>query len=1018
MKSLFFLLLCLVYFSECAIIYNQTVVIFEDDLENIYAKYEEYPSNEIKNAKDFHAHPGRALISFELLNHNIYLINYKQLPDSREEKLLGAYSAMYGKTLPIGIYRAKNINSDDCMTIETCKRYRKYVELGLRLWTGNQVKLNQGDDDGYISSTCLAVEKKWWNADARGALEAQLMNEAIKADGDKARSWATRWFITDWFGGGWEGLAVVGNPSLMTNKNTNYWLFIQDNYYGIEDKDLGRLSTLMHEYTHNLGFSHSNTVDTKHSGQFYNFATVDGYYDCASYMGNCADWYHPPCMSSYRAVVVNDNKPEPWLYKVVETGKHTYRLYAMDHPYSRNFLGTSSAYHQNDEVFDGVPFKYAGIAIEIPISKKMTSKFTGGDSYAAINLEYRINEHGLNGAKTNGARFTYGVSWTSGFKNGLCNVLKADIDKVGSWEDSELPFGTIYYPWDIDTGTLTLQIKKINRAKILESLEEMIPRTDKRSFKEAPYLDIEINYNPGVKQNMPSGTVKPISMKFSPSWFNCKRKDDTYGFTCYRSTSTGSGWGYLEDEFERSSGPRIYNNLLKYYQPIYGFRSYTSKQNLLWAVCYGASGRVCPRIEIQDAKLTDFTLKVYQFASIKRTRNVENATEENYGEGLVLYGEGVSVPEGGRIYISDLFYGEQGVTVKDGKFLQILPNLETDGFAEGAVIVKDKSGTVVSYKVFTTSRNINSDRITVTKIETGYETIDNSTGTPTPVITTITSYNIGTAAIAASRFTTSSMLIKQTIQAGSWLYYPIMDLAWNDYFYVDFGNTIPSGFTMTIETDTGNYEVNLFELEGHSGVSYKLSYLDLNNKMGCLCDIYKFKFSKTIQIVNIRVAYASQTGNTIQAFANQTGSFVYDGYKYNIQTTATGAKFVFNSFSRNINGKSYSFDGISSSYSDITIAPIFSKSSSSTVIIVVVVIAVLLVLIIGCYCYMKKKKSSVVARSYNPGSRPPPIINPAFNPASRPPPIVNPGYGRTMPPPRGYGGYGGRMPPQAGVYRR
>lgn len=36
----------------------------------------------------------------------------------------------------------------------------------------------------------------------------------------------------------------------------------------------------------------------------------------------------------------------------------------------------------------------------------------------------------------------------------------------------------------------------------------------------------------------------------------------------------------------------------------------------------GASGRVYPWIELQDAKLLDFTVKVYQFAIIKRTGNV------------------------------------------------------------------------------------------------------------------------------------------------------------------------------------------------------------------------------------------------------------------------------------------------------------------------------------------------------------------------------------------------------------
>lgn len=102
MKSFIFLLFFIVYFSECTVIYNQTVEIYQDDLDNLYTNYEVYSSNEIKNAKNFHAYPGRALISFELLNHNIYLINYKPLPANREEKLLGAYSPMYGKKLLIG----------------------------------------------------------------------------------------------------------------------------------------------------------------------------------------------------------------------------------------------------------------------------------------------------------------------------------------------------------------------------------------------------------------------------------------------------------------------------------------------------------------------------------------------------------------------------------------------------------------------------------------------------------------------------------------------------------------------------------------------------------------------------------------------------------------------------------------------------------------------------------------------------------------------------------------------------
>lgn len=1028
MKSIF-IFLSVIYICQCAVIYNQTVLIYQDDLDNLYTNYEEYPSNAIKNAEEYHVYPGRALISFELLNHNIYLTNYKPLPDLKEERNLGAYSPMYGKTLLVGIYRAADRKKTTCMSVDAVKRYRRYVELGVKLWTGNQVRLNTGDDEGYISSQCLEVEDKWYNPEARGALEAQLMAKAIAADGDKAKTWATRWFITDWFGGGWEGLAVVGSPSAMVNKNTNYWLFVQDNYYGNEDANMGRLSTIMHEYTHNLGFSHSNTVGADYTGQFYHFKSVDGYGDCGSYMGNCASWTNPPCMSSYRFAAVG-NKPEPWQFKTVANGKHTYRLYAMDHPYSRHVLGPGAAYHKDNEVFDGVEFRYFALALEIVISKDMTSKFTGGDNYAAINLEYRINDHGLSGAKTNGVRVTYAVSWTSEMKNNLCNVLHANVDQVGSWEDSEIPFGTIYYPKDIDTGTLTIQIKKVHRSIMPKSLEEMILENDKRDYLEAPYVDIEINYQPKVAQNRPSGKVKKQTFKFSPSWFNCKLKDDGYGYDCQRSTSTGSGWGYLEDEPERVAGPRIYTNQLKYYQPIYGFRSYTGKQTLLWIVCYGTTGRVCPRININDAKLTDINLKVYQFATIKRMKNVENATEEYYKDGIVLYGEGVTVPAGGSIYVTDLYYGEQKLTVKDGKFFTVLPNLETEGLGEGAVVIKDKSGTVVSYKVFVVCRDTNSERITVDKVEKSITTTDGNTTTTTTDI----SYTIGVAAIDKGRYTTNSMILKQTIHANTWFVYPIMDLAWNDYFYVDFGGRIPSGLTMTIEVDSGHFVVDLFELEGHDRVSYKLSYLELNEKMGCLCDVYKFKFSKAVEIVNIRGVHADPTGNTIRAIAATTGSIVYDGYKYNIETKATGEKFSFQSFSMNIDGKSYSFTSTGVSYPGIKIKPIhISSGSSSTVIITIVVVVVVLVLIIGVYCYIKKKKMSNAQRAYNSSSRPP-MINPAYNPASRPPPIVNPAYGRTMAP-RGYGGtmaprgypaamppraYGGTMPPRGytGGYSR
>lgn len=65
-------------------------------------------------------------------------------------------------------------------------------------------------------------------------------------------------------------------------------------YYGIEDPNFGRLSTLIHEYTHNLGLDPSNTICTDDLCEFYKFVTVDDYL--------------------YRGIVVSDaNKPEPWL---------------------------------------------------------------------------------------------------------------------------------------------------------------------------------------------------------------------------------------------------------------------------------------------------------------------------------------------------------------------------------------------------------------------------------------------------------------------------------------------------------------------------------------------------------------------------------------------------------------------------------------------------------------------------------------------------------------------------------
>lgn len=45
------------------------------------------------------------------------------------------------------------------MTVDECRRYRRYVELGVKLWTGNQVKLNNVGSTAKIAAINMMVLK-------------------------------------------------------------------------------------------------------------------------------------------------------------------------------------------------------------------------------------------------------------------------------------------------------------------------------------------------------------------------------------------------------------------------------------------------------------------------------------------------------------------------------------------------------------------------------------------------------------------------------------------------------------------------------------------------------------------------------------------------------------------------------------------------------------------------------------------------------------------------------------------
>lgn len=318
MKVLF--LLFIFYLIDGELVTNATVEIYYDSRGGIYLNYEQGYVNQIVNHQNFKLSAGPAKATFKIKDHEITLLHYFPQPKIEEKPLVGAWSPMYGKLMYVGIFRgASKKDKNICTSVEKAKEYVDLVELGIRLYSANQGRIAKGNDL-YISSKCLPISEELYEEANSGKINNALY-EAAKTI-DKVPNMAVRWFIQDRYAASWIGLAAVGSPMVVTNRNSNYWLICNTDS-NFEDKGNGKVQTIAHEFGHSCGFHHGATQSAATTGTFTTFNLVDNYGDCANIMGNCATWDRPVDANQYMHMIAR-NKPEPWMFKYPEEGKHTF----------------------------------------------------------------------------------------------------------------------------------------------------------------------------------------------------------------------------------------------------------------------------------------------------------------------------------------------------------------------------------------------------------------------------------------------------------------------------------------------------------------------------------------------------------------------------------------------------------------------------------------------------------------------------------------------------------------------
>lgn len=955
-----FIIFLIIPFIFCNEIINGTYRISSEDTGFKIIELENNMIYVIKNPNNFNLEDGLANVSLNV-NRNDYSVeikSYKYIPE--------IYSKS-SKYFPFEIYNAKFVwvrcshkDNKTCPSFDRMKKYAKEVDAALRLWSGNRITMDW--DAMYITPGCVH------NLD-HSLSHPAFMNDVWK----KAKveypdlptsGYNTRVFFTDIFNDRFNGIAAnTGSFKAWSNRLLNHVVVMKQPSPNIEDASNTRATTLCHETHHNLGFSHANTVSGV--GFLKLCPNTNAYGDEANIMGRYAHWYAPPGPMQVLSCGYS-SRGEPYMYRDIEEGKHTYRLMAWDHPFSRYFLGVENPNYEEDDEINGIKFRYHALTIKIPFTPEtMSSQLECASS--GVYLEFRWWNRLQKGIGHRGLRFAYAE--TTGVTKSRSQLIDAQIDPVKAFAAGELPIGYTWSPSDVDNGYLSLRIDKIHWSSKLDPVHEDTYDSKKRDVNEPAWMEVEIDYNPGKKRNRPTNQPPFPSYTFSPSIGSCSSDEKASTITCTTS-KLDSFWFYMNDNTRKNNNPRVYSNAGDVIKTTKGFRSYQGYSYRNVKQFYGDNEYVQRGIIFNFENKYDITYK-YEGVNKGKLYKEINGEYVLQSEGTIIYAVGLDLSDNKKVYVKDLFGVKYDVKVEGNGFVLTLPPLETDGITECYIIIEDSKGSVVSVAGKMIYNPYSGDYVALEHVE-GKK------------------YVMTSSVIKSGYYTHSSMLSITTINKDTWFIYPMQYMDIKGYILIDFVE-LPSGLKMTIETENKDVTIDLSSLGGGKKISYKLTCLQLNYQSYGNCEIYRIKFNKKVTLRNIRGFYTEKASAQLAAVSQSSQKITLDQSKYRIDWEKQENSWSFKEFSRDVYSDKYNVK----SDTQITLKvypPVERFFMDYLWIFIVVGVVLILIIVLTCYCKCKKKAANRAYpnkaypnRAPYPGSTLP-TMQPGYQPGGNPQP--------------------------------
>ncbi|KAK8799437.1 hypothetical protein WA158_005986, partial [Blastocystis sp. Blastoise] len=855
--------------------------------------------------------------------------------------LMGAHAEvpLQNTALKVAFFRVNDLSdSSICSTTETIQTYTESILNYFKLLLGNSITL---PSENIFVSDCITCDSTCYES-----TDTDFMNQITS---ETTGDYNIKIILTS-SGGNRVAYSSLGSLSTFTGYTSQPIIFPYISIPSTLSEKNSQESLLLYHISKTLGLGNaSKSTSTTNTFEFTQTSSQDDY---ATLMGSSTNgWLSIPTVSQYVNTISEKTLSSHWIKTVENGSSQKYRILAWDHPYSRTFLGESQSTQNEEDSIDSILFKNHVLSLNIPISQTtMYSNLDSSISEASILLEYRYNldKSIVGGVGNQGLRIVSGIINKEGYNDNESILLNAHIDDMNSWIDSSIPYGATWYAKECDLGTL--YIKVINIHNVNTPITSSMLTEERQTINSIPYIDIEITYIPSTPFTPTHLPVPSLTdFYFSPTLSECTINQDDATLTCSYITYDTFLISFIPTE--TFGVPRIYfNNNESPLIGIYGVNSFPGNAITSFTVGFGNEGygkftcTITSGTPIRDVNGGSIIQRVlngnlqYKYGSNDNAVTIDGVSYSlvtssdnpmDFWLHIATGTTGTNVIAGTeKIALMDQYGGVTNANQKatytyddvQADFVLFCTGSGTNGLALGLSDNKPQGlyiGTITDIRV---SDNVNLNHIYIDR------PIWRATSHLAFEVTSASTVVITPASIPSGKYTIPSLLIAQNLAANTWLTYPIDKLVSGDYFFVDFKGLIPSSLLMYLHTDSGIKTIDLNLLGGRTDVSLKITYEQLI-ALGTFGSVSRFSFSDTVILHAIRPIYSTNyytaksvtkpatMATTVYNLGNGGNNANSMRFKLTSGTTTIPETYTFTSFTSAVDGTSFEFSTIDTSYS-------------------------------------------------------------------------------------------------------